>query len=214
MRKIYCLLVLIFIVGCAVVTKDRKSAVLRGNLIQSSEKSPPKWTMEGPNIKGDMIKFVGVSNKYATESEGRDQALKNATGNAIMYMRSTAKDKFEKAATSFGLDLSVVAPATGSEQYQEQLVTDITGKIKAEKWYLEEWKTSAGIRWKVFTLATVPVYVINNYFKRLTKQNTLKAQQTAEDAADSVTRKQARKTVEFWKEMARRDIIRAEKALK
>jgi hypothetical protein len=208
MKKKYSLwaILLMFVVGCA--AGEKASAPAPGEtLLWSSEETRPKWTIEEPEIDGDIMMFVGVSDRYATEAGARDDAIRKATNSIVKYLGTMAKDKYEKVVTSFGLDSSVVDPTASTRQYQKQLSANVAKKVKAKKWYLEKWNTSTGVGWKVFSLATVPVEAVNDSFKKTAEQNMLEAQRKAKEAADAIAKKQAEKAAEFWKDMTEQGVV-------
>jgi hypothetical protein len=209
MRKVYVLwtVVLLFAVGCAA----SKVAVAPGGPgetpIWASEKERPKWTVEEPEVDGNTMLFVGLSGKYATEQEARDEAMRNATNNVIRYLGILAKDKYEKVATSFGLSSSVVDPTTSARQYEKQLAANVAKKLKAKKWYLEQWNTPTGTGWKAFVLSTIPIDSVNDSFKNTARDNMLDAQRKAKEAADEVAKKQAENAAKFWEDMTKQGVV-------
>lgn len=208
MNKRYSLwaILLMFVVGCA--AGEKAPAPAPGEtLLWSSEENRPKWTIEEPEIDGDIMMFVGVSDRYATEAGARDDAIRKATNAIVKYLGTMAKDKYEKVVTSFGLDSSVVDPTASTRQYQKQLSANVAKKVKAKKWYLEKWNTTTGVGWKAFSLATVPVEAINDSFKKTAQQNMQEAQRKAKEAADAIAKKQAEKAAEFWKNMTEQGVV-------
>lgn len=212
MKKIHGLWAALFMftVGCASTTPTTTSVSTAGpgeTLLWKSATERPGWTIEEPDVDGNIMMFVGISNRYATESGSRDDALRNATSNVVKYMGTMAKDKFEKVATSFGLDSSIVDPTTGTRQYQKQLAANVAKRLKPKKWYLEKWNTYTGIGWKAFVLTTIPVDAINNSFKKTAKENMKEAQRKAKEAADEVAKQQAEKAIDFWKKMTEEGVV-------
>jgi len=206
MKKLGMLLwaaVLMFAAGCA--TGGVK--VAPGGPIWASESERPKWTIEEPEVDGDTMLFVGVAEKYATEPEARDEAMRHVTNNIVRYLGTLAKDKYERVATSFGLTSSVVDPTASARQYEKQLAANVTKKVKAMKWYFEKWDTPTGTGWKAFVLATVPVAEINDSFKQTAKDNMLDAQRQAKAAADEVAKKQAEDAAKFWEDMTKQGVV-------
>jgi hypothetical protein len=163
--------------------------------------------VEEPEVDGDTMLFVGVAEKYATEPEARDEAMRNVTNTVVRYLGTLAKDKYERVATSFGLTSSVVDPTASARQYEKQLAANVTKRLKAKKWYLEKWNTPTGTGWKAFVLATVPVDAINDSFKDTARNNMLEAQRRAKAAADEVAKKQAENAAEFWEKMTKEGVV-------
>ena len=203
MKKICGLLALVsvFAIGCA----TSKLAV--NGPVWSSEEARPKWTVEEPEVDGNTMLFVGVAEKYATESEARDAAMRNVTKHVIRYLGTLAKDKYEKIALSYGLTSSVIDPTASSREYEKQLAANVAKKVKAKKWYVEQWNTSTGTGWKAFVMAAVPTEAINDSFKNTAKSNMQAAQRKAKEAADEVAKKQAEDAAKFWKDASKQGIV-------
>lgn len=209
MKKQYAIwaVLIMFVAGCAAAKKAEDTASPGETLLWTSEEERPKWTIEEPDVDGSIMMFVGVSDRYATESGARDDAQRKATNNVVKYLGTMAKDKYEKVATSFGLDSSVVDPTSATRQYQKHLAANVAKQLKVKKWYLEKWNTTTGVGWKVFALASIPLESINDSFKKSAKQNMLDAQRKAKEAADEVAKKQAQKAADFWKDMTEQGVV-------
>ncbi|MBI5787964.1 MAG: hypothetical protein HZA78_03810 [Candidatus Schekmanbacteria bacterium] len=192
--------------GCATGAKVIPGATGE-TLTWSSEDKRPGWTIEEPAIDGDTMLFVGLAEKYATEPEARDQAMRNVTNQVVRYLGTMAKDKYEKLAVSYGLTSSVVDPTASSREYEKQLAANVAKKVKAKKWYLEKWQTPTGTGYKAFVMATVPTESINDSFKNTAKENMEAAQRKAKEAADDVAKKQADDAAKFWEGMSKQGVV-------
>jgi len=208
MRRQYALIVmvLVFATGCATTPKPKLGASLE-TLIWSSEDTRPKWTIEEPDVDGNIMVFVGLSNKYATEKGGRGDAMRNAANSVVKYLGTLAKEKYENLSISYGLESSVIDPTASARIYEKQLAANVVERLKARKWYLEQWKTPTGIGWKAFVMAVIPLDSVNDSFKNTAKANMLAAQRRAKDAADEVAKKQAEKAVDFWDKMTKEGVV-------
>lgn len=209
MKKVYVLwaVVLMFASGCATTGVSVAPGAPGEKLIWSSEEERPKWTVEEPEVDSGMMLFVGVAEKYATEAEARDRAMRNATNQVVRYLGTLAKDKYERVATDFGLSSSVVDPTASARTYEKQLAANVAKKLKSKKFYLEQWQTPTGTGWKVFVMATVPLDIINDTFKNSAKDNMIAAQRRAKEAADEVAKKQAQNAADFWEDMSKKGVV-------
>jgi hypothetical protein len=104
-------------------------------LVWSSTKERPAWTMSEPETQGNWMYFVGVSGNMATEQLARNDALRDSTGKVVAYLGTLAKDKFERARTSFGLSSTVVDPTEASRQFEKQLAANVARQLKPKGWY-------------------------------------------------------------------------------
>lgn len=170
-------------------------------LIWSSEPQRPGWTLEDPSTSNGTMFFVGLSGNYATEQGSREDARRSAINNVVSYTGELARNKFERARVTFGLESSVVDPTTSARAFEKQLSVNIARQVKNKKFYVEKWQTPTGTAWKSFLLAEVPQASINESMKETAKDMGRKAEQQAKEAADEIAKKQAEKAVEFWKQM-------------
>jgi len=211
MRKQYSLIVmaLFLVTGCASNPNmvSKKTGGPLETLLWSSQDSRPKWTIEEPDVDGNIMVFVGLSNKYATEKGSRQDAMRNATSNVVKHLGTMAKEKYERVSVSFGLESSVIDPTGSARVYEKQLAANVVKHLKSTKWYLEQWNTPTGIGWKAFVLATIPLDSINESFKRTAKTNLIAAKRRAKDAADEYAKKQADKAVDFWGKMVKEGVV-------
>jgi len=206
-------LALAFVTGCTTAQPQQApppAAVVPPPVerpVWASEAERPKWTVEDPAVEGTTIFFVGAAERYATEPEARDQAMRNSIKMVVGYLGTQAKDKYEKVATSFGLSSAVVDPTNASREYEKQLSENVVKKAKAKKWYIEQWNYPTGMGYKVFALVSVPVDEVNDAFKQTAKQNMEDAQKAARAASDTQAKSQAENAAKFWEEMTKQGVV-------
>ncbi len=176
-------------------------------MVWSSSKERPAWTMSEPDSEGGYMYFVGVSGDLATEQLARNDALRDATQKVVSYLGTMAKDKFERARTSFGLASSTVDPTEASRQFEKQLAANVAKNLKAKEWYEERWQRKDGTSWKAFVLARMPTQVVNEAAKRTAEENLQKAQEEAKRAATEQAKKQAEDAAAFWKQMKEQGLV-------
>ncbi|MBU0729798.1 MAG: hypothetical protein KKE17_04270 [Proteobacteria bacterium] len=176
-------------------------------LIWSSQAERPAWTMEEPDTEGDVMSFVGVSDRFASEKGAREDARRNAMESVVKYMGTLVKDKFEKAAVSFGLESSVVDPTASAREFEKQLAVNMASSVKMKSWYMEKWQTTTGVGWQAFVLGKVPRSAIDDTYKNTARAKQKDAEQKAKDAADEVAKAQAEKAADFWKQMQEQGVV-------
>jgi len=177
------------------------------SLIWSSNEERPEWTMEEPDVKNKTMSFVGLSATHATEKGARKDARRNAVDNISSYIGTLAKDKFENAYLSYGLDSSILDPTSGSRQFGKQLTANIVSRVKTKKWYSEKWSTESGIGYRVFVLAKIPEDALNESYKNAANRLSNNAKNMAAEAANASAKKQAEMAVEFWNQMEEQGLI-------
>ena len=204
-----CSLVIALMAGCASKPKVglESPTGVDENLIWSSEKQRPAWTMEEPETKDGTMSFIGLSGTHATEQNARTDARRNAVNNVVAYMGTLAKDKFERARVSFGLESSVVDPTSSAREFEKQLSVNIVNQVKPKKWYAEKWKTPTGIGYRVFVLAHIPEAAMEESYKGMARDMARNAEKKAKEAADEVAKQQATKAADFWKQMESQGLV-------
>ncbi|MEW6027192.1 MAG: hypothetical protein AB1599_07855 [Planctomycetota bacterium] len=109
-------------------------------MIWSSHDQRPGWTVNEPPTKDGNFYFVGLSGKYATEKEGRDDAHRGAVNNVVKYIGTFAQDKFQQITTSHGLTSEIVDPTRAVRDFQEQLSAAFASHVRTKEWYIEKWQ--------------------------------------------------------------------------
>ncbi len=176
-------------------------------LIWSSAPQRPGWTMEEPDTINGRMSFVGLSGSMATEKAAREDARRNAVNGVVAYMGTLAKDKFERARVSFGLESTVVDPTSSSRAFEKQLAVNIANRVKPKKWYAEKWQTLTGIGYRVFVLAHVPMDSMDESYKSMARDMAKNAENNAKQAADNIAKAQAEKAADFWKQMQSQGLV-------
>jgi len=163
----------------------------------------PAWIYEEPGEPVDgVLTFVGLSDKVSTEKGSRDDARRNATSAVVKYMGTLAKDKFEKATVSFGLQSDVVDPTAGAREFEKQMSVNVANQVKAKNWYIEKLQTPTGVGFVTYVLAQVPQTAVDDTYKSTAKTMAKDAERKAKEAGDAVAKAQAEKAAEFWKQMS------------
>lgn len=170
-------------------------------LLWSSLPHRPAWTLSEPEPESGFHFFVGISGDYATENLARDDALRSATTRAVQYMGTLAKDRFERARTSFGLSSTVVDPTEASRQFERQLSAAAAKQLKPKEWYLEQWQKPTGYSFRAFLLARMPKAPVDESLRTTADDNLRKAQDDARAAATQTAKRQAEDAAEFWQKM-------------
>ncbi len=191
-------------IGCASTSNKTGVDIPKGVdeiLIWSSADERPTWTMEEPEVENDRLSFVGLSSTHATEKSARIDARRTAVNNIASYMGTLAKDKFQNAYLTYGLDSSIMDPTHSSRQFENQLSANIVSRVKPKKWYIEKWNLKTGIGYRVFVLAKVPQEALDESFKSAANSLAKNAQHKAKEAVNKAAKKQAELAAEFWQQM-------------
>lgn len=216
--KLAAAVVLVVLAGCAVtgcsapqVAQVAENVEIPADsserLVYSTHAERPGWTMDEPGTVDGVMSFVGTSARHASEKNAREDARRNTINAVVKYMGTLAKEKFEKAQVTYGLESSVVDATESSRVFEKQLSTNMATKVKLAKWYGEKWQTPTGTGWQYFAMANVPQEAIDETFKSSAADQARKAEQKAKDAADAIARAQAEKASEFWTQMQEQGLV-------
>jgi hypothetical protein len=189
------------LVGCGGTAAVSIPTDNQETLLWSSAAERPGWTINEPETVGGVMSFVGLSNKFATEKAAREDARRNASGAVVKYMGTLVKEKWERAATSMGLDGDVINPTAATREFQKQMAVNMASKVKVKSWYIEKWSTPTGTGHLVYALAKVPETALDETQKQTAKSMARAAEQKAKAANDEIAKQQAEKAAEFWKQM-------------
>ena len=212
MRKVISVVVsflLVILTGCASKVTETKYDVeipkdSQETLIYSSADKRPDWTLTEPDTVDGVMTFVGLSDRHSTEKASREDARRNATGAVVKYMGTLVKDKWERAATSFGLEGDVIDPTAATNDFQKQLAVQVAKKVKVKTWYIEKWQTPTGAGYQIYALAHVPEATVDESYKETANTLAKAAERKAKEAGDELAKQQAEKAAEFWKQMEER----------
>jgi len=189
------------IFGCGPATGPQVADDIHEKLIYSTAPERPAWTMEEPDTVDGVMTFIGTSKRHAAEQSAREDARRNTIEAVVKYMGTLAKDKFEAARVTYGLESSVIDATESAREFQKQLSTNMATNVKFKSWYGEKWQTPTGIGWQYFAKALVPQEAVDGTFKKSAADQARKAEQQAKEAADAIAKQQAEKAVDFWKQM-------------
>ncbi|OIO76534.1 MAG: hypothetical protein AUJ85_00015 [Elusimicrobia bacterium CG1_02_37_114] len=163
----------VVIIGCASrpITQQPVAPAAEPNekLIWSTHEQRPGWTVSEPETVGEELAFVGLSDKYATEKESRDDAMRTATNNVVKYIGTLAQDKFNRLQTSYGLTTQIVDPTNVTRRLEEQLASAFATRIKAKEWYIEKWqrKKTKDTYILAFVLSKVPKTSVDEAYEEV-----------------------------------------------
>lgn len=135
-------------------------------LIWSTHKERPGWTVSEPEKQDDKLVFIGLSGKFAMEKQSREDAHRDAINKVVMYIGNFARDKYETIRTSYGLSSEIVDSTQAARQFQQQLSEAFTTRVKPKEWYIEKWENAKmqETYYLTYVLATVPESVIEKAF--------------------------------------------------
>jgi hypothetical protein len=163
----WCLAGGILLVGCAGKSDVIKQAPNVGEkMIWSSHEGRPAWTYKEPEGDDKNFLFVGVSGKYATEKEGRDDAYRSSINNVVRYIGTQVNDNFQRLTTSYGLSTDIMNSTVATRRFEEQLNSALASHVKAKEYYIEKWQNKLNETYYIiYALSFVPREAINQVYQ-------------------------------------------------
>lgn len=207
--KIMLLLIItlnMYLIGCSSKIQ-MKGSKYEEELIETTQEDKPKWIYKEPEKIKDKMIFVGLSGNYATEQSSRDDAYRNSINKVMTFMGTLAKNKYEKAMTTFGLSSAVVNPTESLRNYEKHIIENIAHQIKPIEWYVEKWRTKSGIAYRTYVMCGIPVEALNESFKESADLSLKDAEKKVKETSDQIAIDQTKKAVEFWKNIKESGLI-------
>jgi len=190
--KYYVLAMLVlFLAGCASPGKKSVSRPPEPDekVIWSSHDKRPGWTVSEPEMEGDKLIFIGISGKYATEREARDDAQSHSISNVVKYLGTLAQSKFQKMQTTHGLASDITDPTNITRKLEDQLSKAFATRVKPQEWYIEKWQNKLKeTYYLVYVKAGVPKAVIDDEYKSIL-ENSIDELKKKRDAASTAKAK-------------------------
>jgi hypothetical protein len=152
MKKFSTILVAALITATFCISSVMSAATGDEKCLEKKPKKTPKWITMEPKMTKETIYFTGVSGKFATDQDGRDDAIDNSIKNVSKYLGTFFNGKYQTIVTQYGLSSQVADPTKASRGFEEKLTQAMVGRAKAEEWYYEKWmnKKTKEVYWKVY----------------------------------------------------------------
>jgi len=189
--------------GCASspekqAAQKRAAALEALKPIQTIPEKRPDWVDSVPLTKTQLA-FVGVSNKYATDAEARNEAQTNARLQLVHYYGTLMSDKGRTAKSSYGITSDVFDPQVASQQLEEYLTEGIAKQIAAKDFYTEVYLTTdAEYAYIVYALLPIEKSVADAAVKEYLQNAADAYKAQAEAEKDAEKRQQLEKAADFF----------------
>ncbi|MEW6027118.1 MAG: DUF4384 domain-containing protein [Planctomycetota bacterium] len=160
-RYVALLLLALIVAGCSNAgTAPGKPLPIDEKKVWASQEQKPDWTIKEPGIKDGIQFFIGLSDKFATEKEARDNAYSHALNNTVKYISTDIRTKTERLIASTGLSSKIIDPTVTARGLEEQLSSAVARRVKPQEWYIEKWERKQGSEkrtyYMIYLLAQVP----------------------------------------------------------
>lgn len=148
-------LVLAFaLIGCG---KGFKPAPIGDELVWTSHKNRPAWTVEAPDVNGKgAYVFVGQSLYHSTERAARTNAEANAASQAALYLNRDVNSSYREQTHGGTTEAGIQDAGVVIDGNVEITTQQILSKLSPEDWYLEMWKKGGQTFWRAFVMVNLP----------------------------------------------------------
>lgn len=148
----------IILAGCT--STNGKPLPINEQKIWVSQEQKPEWTVKEPSVKDGSQFFIGLSDKFETEKEARDNAYSHALNNVVKYISTDVKNKTERLIAATGLSSKIIDPTVTVRGLEEQLSSAVARRVKPQEWYIEKYERKQGSEkhtyYMIYLLANVP----------------------------------------------------------
>lgn len=201
-RLISGLIGIALLVGCASSGGIKPIAPNVGEkLIRSTHPNRPTWTYREPEKEGENLVFVGLSGKYATETEGREDAQRRAMTNVVRYMGTFVKDNFQRLTVSHGLSTSIMDPTVATRRFEEQLNSALASHVKVKEYYIEQWQNKLQETYfLVYALVNVPQKAVDQVYQNTLDNQIEDLKKKRDEATDEKAKQQIEDTMKAFEE--------------
>lgn len=146
------------LLGCS--STNGKTLPIDEKKVWASQEQKPDWTVKEPGVKDGNQFFIGLSDKFETEKEARDNAYSHVLNNVVKYISTDIKTKTERLIASTGLSSKIIDPTVTVRGLEEQLSSAVARRVKPQEWYIEKWERKQGgekrTYYMIYLLADVP----------------------------------------------------------
>lgn len=211
-------LALMIVMGCSshpqLSDKPVKPAPqLSETLAWQSMDKRPGWTVSEPEMVDNKLCFIGLSGKFATEKEGRDDAYRNALDNVVKFMGTFVKDRFQSVVTSYNLTSEIVDPTKATRQFEEQLSAAMATHVKPKDWYIEKWNNAKMNEsyYLVYVMALVPKESIDKAYEDTVNGQIDDLKKKRDEANDEKAKAQFDNAMKAFEEVKKQGLSLEEK---
>jgi hypothetical protein len=137
--------ILLIFSSCSTTNKKNINQTSEGfriqeKLVESYPDTKPDWLINVPQKENDNLVFIGISDKFRSEKDACENALKNAVQKFAAYCGVEIEDLARTIKTGYNLS-SEITDATKSEiSATKQIVNAYVSRMKAGNWYIEKYE--------------------------------------------------------------------------
>ena len=126
--------------GSSAPARDQRSArelaIEMAKPIRASQAQRPEWIDEVPQ-SSTTLSFVGISNRFATESQARGNAQENARAQLVDFYGTLMVNKGREYTATYGLSNEVFSPQIAGQRLNERIAQAVSQALGERRAYWE-----------------------------------------------------------------------------
>jgi hypothetical protein len=122
----------------------------------------PPWILDVPDDEGGRHFLVGISERYVSERDAREEALRNATKAFARYTGVEITDLDEFSRSIYGSSSNILDATVSGKNQTRQEANAFVSRVKGKQYYFETSQSKCGdknlgVSYQYWVLAEVPV---------------------------------------------------------
>ena len=134
-----------------------KPAPIGDELVWSSEKDRPAWTVKSPEVdQGADYVFTGQSLYHATERSAKMNAEVDASTAAARYLSRQSTQNYAEVTEGIAKEGDIQNGDVAVSNSQTLAADQFLTKMSVQDWYLEQWRKGNQTFWKAYVKTAMP----------------------------------------------------------
>ncbi len=161
----------ILLFGCAVKSELQQNSQIQQTellkkysgekLLSAYPESKPQWIFKEPEQENGFLFFVGISSKFASEKEARENAYMDCIKKFAAYCGVEISELYRSITIVYGVSSDINDPVKTSIANEKQVIDALVSRVKTSEWYVEKWAVLSDNEildryYKVFVKCKVP----------------------------------------------------------
>jgi hypothetical protein len=114
----------------------RELAIEMAKPVRASQNKRPDWIDEVP-VSASTLSFIGVSAKYAVETQARENAREDGRRQLVDYFGTLMASKGREFSATYGLSNEVFSPQIAGQRLNERIAQGVAQALADRRYYWE-----------------------------------------------------------------------------
>jgi len=169
MKTILKISLLVFVVNLIFCFAGAENAIGQ-KYIRTIPTERPDWVDNPPHSNEELV-FVGVSKRFSTQTDARNQAQEDGRKQLCDYYGTSMVNEVERISGTFGLSHETFSPQIAGLEIEKRIAQNTVQALKAKSFYTEVYEENAGEAYIVYVLMVIDkgfvTKIIDNYIKEI-----------------------------------------------